>query len=532
MRSFYSGASRRIAAISLSYGLAAFILVVLGRHQLWGQSPASFRQPGTSSASSSEHEPPVLAEVDATSQGSQEFSPTEESPPNVGWDQNLVNQGQIAFESRCTLCHEANKSLGINRSLSKWRSTVKRMAAQDGAEIPAHEWESIAVFLASRSLENSPPVAGESPSDQDEPAFRVFGTISPTFRSGGENVQNQGFFPDAWLGLNWQSKGALSAKVTACATCHDDQDGGFSTPVDLVQASVRLDLGMLVRQSGACPALDQVDSSVEAGRFVVPFGAFASQVNPGVYRTVSRPLIFNMGQRVLNENLGDPVLPMPYSDEGADFNVSIPLFADVSAGMDGYIVQGLQGDGSGINFNNSRNYTDNNRSPAIGGRWTVGNSMLKLGSSLMAGRFNEQGGTGPLAQGMNYTLMGADATFRYKNRFRVQAEYAQRNTESFIDLPGRPFGTDRVGGGYLESELWLFDELSLLFRWDTQQQHYAALASGSTLPSARFGVQRWTYGLNWAITGNSLLMFNIEHWKTPQGLPDINVVGLHWALSF
>lgn len=462
-------------------------------------------------------------------------SPTDAAAPkkSAAWDPQLVSSGQSAFESRCTDCHDANKSLGGSKSLGAWKATVRRMAAQDGAEIPQSEWDAIATYLASRSPENKPGEAGGAASDSGPASnVQVFGTISPTFRTHSSAIQNPGFFPDTWLGVNWQPEGPLSVKAVGCITCHNEAGEGYLSRFELVQATLRLDIGQWLKNEGVCPATSRMDASVEAGRFVVPFGAFASQVNPGVYRTVSRPLMFNMGQRIFDENLGDPVLPMPYSDEGANFNISVPLFEDVTFGMDTYVVNGLQGDGVSINFDDSRDYSDNNRTPAVGGRWTVGNSMLRLGSSAMTGRYNGLGSVGPNAAGTSYSIFGADATFRYEDILRVQAEFAQRNTETFIDQPGQAFGTDRVRGGYVESELWLFDNLSLLCRWDLQRQHYANFDPASGLPSAQFDVQRWTYGINWAVTGNSLLMLNLEHWKTPHGVPDVNVVGIRWSASF
>ncbi|HVJ69837.1 MAG TPA: hypothetical protein VM510_17800, partial [Caulifigura sp.] len=451
------------------------------------------------------------------------------------WDPQLVSRGQIAFQSRCTDCHDANKSLGTSKSLAGWRSTVRRMAGQDGADIPACDWEPIAVYLASLS---SPSPGGAVDGTMLDVAdsgsdVSVFGTISPTLRTLAGDLQNGGFFPDAWLGVNWQPKGLpISAKATACISCHNESDEGFLSRLELVNAVLKLDIGQMVRDKKPCPACAQWEANVEAGRFVVPFGAFASQVNPGVYRTVSRPLMFNMGQRVFDEQLGDPVLPMPYSDEGANFNISVPVFDDITATMDAYVVNGLQGDDSGISFDLSRDYVDNNRTPAVGGRWTIGNNMLRLGSSLMSGRFNGPEGTGPGGRAMQYSLIGADATFRYQDIFRLQAEFAQRNTDNFVNQPGMLFGTDKVNGAYVEGELWVTRPLSLLLRWDLQNQNYAARAAGSDIISPKFSVQRWTCGINYNIAANSLLMFNIEHWKLPDGMKDLNVVGVRWAASF
>lgn len=512
--------SRRALWIVSCYSVMAVLLLSLATRKSMGQSPDSVAD--------------ALLEAPQLESGNAVATEAKETAAQPAtWDSGTVAAGERAFQSRCTSCHDANKSLGAFKSFPAWRATVRRMAAQDGADIPQSEWNAIATFLASRNPANRPGdvdlAKGGSESTSN---VQVFGTISPTLRTHSATVQSPGFFPDAWFGVNWQPEGPLSVKAVGCITCHNEADEGYLSRFELVQATIRLDIGMLLKSNGVCPATSRLEASLEAGRFVVPFGAFASQVNPGVYRTVSRPLIFNMGQRVFAENLGDPVLPMPYSDEGANFNTSFSLFEDVTFSSDTYVVNGLQGDGTSINFDASRDYMDNNRSPAIGGRWTIGNSMLRLGTSAMAGRYNGLDGIGPNASGTGYSLFGADATFRYEDLLRVQAEFAQRSTETFIGAPGQTFGTDRVRGGYVESELWLFDDLSLLCRWDLQQQHYANFDPASGLPGAQFNVQRWTYGINWAVTTNSLLMFNIEHWKTPKGMGDVNVVGFRWSASF
>ena len=95
---------------------------------------------------------------------------------------------------------------------------------------------------------------------------------------------------------------------------------GKTTLARILAKAINCETGITSTPCGKCSACVEID----AGRFIVPFGAFAAQTNPGLYRTVSTPLIFNMGQRVFNRDLGDPVLPMPYTDTGVNFNFDIP----------------------------------------------------------------------------------------------------------------------------------------------------------------------------------------------------------------
>lgn len=480
----------------------------------------------------------------------------------------LISTGKTAFQNRCLQCHDASKSLLQTKTIAGWRTTIARMARQDGADIPQSEREPIAMYLASLSgnaATDSSADQGELEADSqpDIPPVTVFGTISPTLRTNGQEIQNPGFFGDVWGGVAWDpGVGPLSAKMVACISCHNEHDEGYLSRLEIVQASLTLDLGQIARgetsgkrtgNGGAgmctcrsqknCPpgsglsggqaGAEEIEATVEAGRLVVPFGAFSSQVNPGVYRTVSRPLMFNMGQRVYDENIGDPVLPMPFSDEGAELHISIPLFESITMAMDTYVVNGLQGSNN-INFDDSRDYVDNNSTPAVGGRWTLGNNSLRFGSSIISGRYNANAGTGPNNSGLDFLIYGADATYHFKDIVRVQAEFAQRNTNSFYDLATPLYATDHVSGWYVESEVLLSREarLSALMRWDEQSQRYGAFDPDSSAVSTAFDVNRLTYGLNWTVPGGSLLMFNLEHWFLPGGLPDIDVAGARWVVSF
>src|SRR5437763_946858 len=96
---------------------------------------------------------------------------------------------------------------------------------------------------------------------------------------------------------------------------HRPADGGQAR-----SRSVHVDLSEWLE-----PHCHGLKGGIDAGRFVVPFGAFSALSDPSLYRTVSTPLIFNMGQRIFNQDLGFPVLPMPYADEGINLNLSVPV---------------------------------------------------------------------------------------------------------------------------------------------------------------------------------------------------------------
>jgi len=443
----------------------------------------------------------------------------------------LIQQGQAAFNTSCTTCHDAEKSLQKTKSLAAWRATVQRMAAKDGAHIPENTHEAIATYLASLGSK------GKDEKDQGGAAesglpVTITGTVSPMYRTSGDpNLEDPGHFGDAWIGLAWQPKGPVSGQVTTCISCHS-QGFQLGNNIELVEAKLRLDVNQCI-----CP--DKPDAlpvkfNVEAGRFVVPFGAYYQQVNPGVDRAVSKPLIYNMGERVDPNDIGDPVLPMPYADQGALLNLAFSVCDTINVTMNSYVVNGLKGNDFGISFYQSRDYLDNNDRPAVGGRVTIGGSDLRLGTSVMGGRFNSNAGSGPQNAGLNYLIFGADAVYHWKDILRVQFEYADRESERYDPTVAPAVFSEHVSGFYLESELlvWRERHISLFARYDRQLHESPLPPLGSQLTTGSFGVDRYTYGVNWTLPGGSLLMINHEIWNLPMPLGTESVVGIRWAATF
>ena len=403
------------------------------------------------------------------------------------------------------------------------------MAGKSGADIPQGDWEAIAAYLASLNARGTGGAAAGAAgtSGGAEQQLTWWAVVSPTWREGNDNMELPGFFPNTWVGANWQqANGPLSARATACVTCHNEP--GQGSHIEIVEAAVRIDLVNLI-----CRRDSPVKSVVDAGRFIVPFGAFSSQVNPGVYRTVAQPLMYNMGQRLFPGQLGDPVLPMPYADTGANYNLAVPVLGKTTATFDMYVVNGLRGTASGIDFYNSRNYVQNNKEPAVGTRVTLGNQFVRLGSSLTAGRFNDDGSL-PNNQGLYYHIYGFDLQMHYENLLRFQVEYANRDTDRVVALPGQLIAREHVGGMYMEGEVRLrrTSKLSFLVRYDLLDRRSVVPPPGSSLPTGNFDVRRTTAGINYQLTGNSLLMLNYERWILPGPLPDLNVYGIRWAATF
>jgi len=441
------------------------------------------------------------------------------------FDAAVVAQGRAAFEQSCSQCHDTQRALNKTKSFASWMATVRRMARMDDAEIDASDLRPIATYLASRNQPaggtsgGGATTASTGEADAVERAAASFsGTVAPLWRGGNDNLENPDFFVDAWLRADWQPTGPLSGRVTACTSCHSDATGGTGFTLELVEAYARLDLTYRHKEEARKAKLPapRFDASLRAGRLVVPFGAFAAMSHPGIYRTVTNPLMYIMGRSVDVAPPRAPVLPMPYSDEGVDLEARATLWHDVTATLDFYAVNGLKAGGPGVSFTASRSYVDNNNSPAVGGRATVGNRFVRFGGSVMSGQMQPDQSLGPE---LNYHFAGGDVVVHYEDRLRLYYEYAMRRNDS-------PFGRGEVVyGNVVEGETLLLShpKISLLARYDDLVHRDF---------QGHDKVERFTWGVNTVLPGGSLLIVDHERWNFAGDRPTIDVVGLRWVTTF
>ncbi len=421
-------------------------------------------------------------------------------------------EAEALFIASCTPCHDTERATSKTKTLEGWRMTVRRMAWKPGANIPESDIEPIAEYLASLSapaeaegLVHEVPSIGEVMAASSVSANA---TISLLWRKGDAQVENQGFFPDIWVGGDWQPPdNPFSASVTACTSCHDFGDG---LVLELVEGSFRADLIHLMTGESAAERTSDLRAEAKAGRFVVPFGTSAVMSHPGTYRTVTRSLMYNMGRRIGSY---EPVLPMPYSDEGVNLHLGIPLPQGFSAQADGYAVNGLQDGG----FIASRSYRDNNSDVALGGRIALGCSWMVIGGSYAQGEL--QAGDTPEN---NYYMAGGDVTLRYGDWIRCYYEYARRD-EDLTPLFGARAAAGHVAE--VEGKIWNKPKITLLFRYDTIRN--SGGTGGATL-------ERITWGPSISLPGGSLIIVNHEQWKheEQQGLGNEDVIGIRWIAMF
>ncbi len=457
------------------------------------------------------------AELDAaSSHDSMQDNESDDESKNR-FDQAMVRRGEQFFQSSCTQCHDAERALSKRKSYGGWLATVRRMAAREDADIPGSEHEAIATYLASLNPANQ--ASGSNSTDDaaaaeaQVPPFTLNGTLSTVYRGTDNDLENRGFFPDVWVGVEWRAPdNPVSGRVIACTSCHGVNQG---LAVELVEASATLDL---VHWATRCPPSKRcpgnLEANLKAGRFIVPFGAYSGRVHPGALRTVSPPLMYNMGRRAGPIFPLQPVINMPYSDEGANLHLRYPLptCCDWSATFDFYAVNGLQVGGPDVFFF-SRSYRDNNSNTAVGGRATIGSTKLRFGGSVASGE--QQNELFPI---QTYKLAGADVTLRWEDTLRAYYEYAIREEAPF------PGAESIVYGNLVETELLLLSDpkISLLARYDTLDH--------SGILGEQF-IERITWGLNFGLYGGSFLIVNHEHWRF-DSRPSIDIFGLRWTNAF
>jgi mono/diheme cytochrome c family protein len=433
-------------------------------------------------------------------------------PQGTPTNDAAIAAGQAAFMQACTSCHDAQRSLSKSKSYAGWINTIQRMAGKDGAEIRSSDVAPIAAYLASVAGPAAGGVAGDGGGAEDGGGWSFGTTVSTMHRSASDEypVEFPGFFADVWLSASYQSSGPWRASVTACTSCHS----GTGFTFELVEGSATLDLRHLFH---GCRCDDGKELLLKAGRFVAPFGAFAAMSHPGIYRTATNPLMYNMGRRVFVPDSSppqQPVLPMPFSDEGVDFIFRTPVADELNFTFDLYAINGLQGAAPNI-FLRSRAYYDNNDEPTFGARMTLGADYFRLGTSVMGGNLQDQG-----MEKAYYTLAGADLTSQITDRLRFYFEYAERRQDSIFvqDTEEHTFGVVTE----LEYQLLEHPNVSLLVRYDTLEHRNQSFGNAK--------LERITWGFNIGLPGGSLLMINHEWWK-PAKAEDVDLLGIRWVVS-
>ncbi|HSN16331.1 MAG TPA: hypothetical protein VLT61_16980 [Anaeromyxobacteraceae bacterium] len=260
--------------------------------------------------------------------------------------------------------------------------------------------------------------------------------------------------------------------------------------------------------------------NVQVGRVAVPFGEFSNRVDPSGHKTVSAPLIYDMGRMVFGEksamNLG--VVPLPYSDTGVMVYGQFFLLEAIQVWYGAYGMAGFRGSND-LDWVATRSiyYTDNNRVPSGGGRVAVtyaseGGGLIgdvSVGASVTGGRYDRD------AQ-LAYLAWGADAVMQL-GKATLRAEYATRQTDlnpaaSYPYTVVDPWITKEGWYGEVEFPVpGLARWVSAALRYDELRRRGTPLSSSSTI-SPDSTIQRYTAGLFIIPAPSLYLKLGYEYW--------------------
>jgi len=318
----------------------------------------------------------------------------------------------------------------------------------------------------------------------------------------------------------------LSSKTAA------DHTIGAITPDGAlkVSADVHDDLAVSAKACFGCHGIEVEHLSVEytpkswfnvsAGRVVVPFGEYANRIDPGSHRSVSAPLIYDMGRMPYGDktgfNLG--VIPVPYVDTGAILYGQSWIGERVQVWYGGYGVAGLRGSND-ADFTSMRSvyYADNNRLPSGGGRlaltWSQEDPSFVLGDVSVGGSFT--GGRYDQPGSLPYAAWGLDAQTRV-GPFTLRGEYAARRTHIDPSAPGFRFVVvdpwfDKKGW-YAEIEHPIGKWLGAVYRYDRMDRVGVPVPGMITQISPDSTIKRVTAGLMLTPATSFYVKASYEYW--------------------
>lgn len=257
---------------------------------------------------------------------------------------------------------------------------------------------------------------------------------------------------------------------------------------------------------------------LRAGRFPVPFGQFYLRHDPANHRSATKPLPYAMGRMLRDAAFNLGVVPQPYPDNGVEIHGTTEGEL-LELGFHLYAVQGLKGNQAvgDLDFKQSRStefFADNNRTPTVGGRVTVGFPslpgtawrFLQLGMSAMYGYYDTD-------DTLFYAMGGVDMYTRIK-KLNLRAEILFRRTA----VPDQPDLFSQVlddlyvqrEGFYAQADGPVTRKLEWLFRIDGLRRS-GPTTLGSEL-STDSKILRYTGGLNVLPVKGFKIKFNYEYW--------------------
>lgn len=259
--------------------------------------------------------------------------------------------------------------------------------------------------------------------------------------------------------------------------------------------------------------------NIQAGRIGVPFGEMSVRYDPTSHRSVSKPLIYDMGRMAYGGrsafNFG--VIPQPYVDTGVVLYGQVWPTENFQLWYAGYAVGGLRGVND-FDFASMRTsfYVDNNNEPAGGGRlvMTISGSDpdsafkdFSLGVSGMYGHYDPD-------RRRAYTALGADTSLRV-GPVTVRAEAAFIRVELVPDQTLYRYELidtyyDKAGF-FVELEHPLGSRFMSLYRFDAMVRKGNVVSTADPLMSPNSQILRYTQAFQLLLSSSMYLKASYEY---------------------
>lgn len=254
--------------------------------------------------------------------------------------------------------------------------------------------------------------------------------------------------------------------------------------------------------------------NLRAGRLNVPFGEFTVRHDPVNFITPSKPLPYAMGDMLQYTrqgfNLG--IMPAPWVDNGAEVFGSVSFGPRAQLDYAVYAVKGPAGDND-LDFQRSRGYVDNNRTPTFGARLVLTGDDWAFGGSGAAGAYDSR-------DRLWFMMGGVEGYLRF-GRVTLRVEALARRTDLDPDEPSYAFVLIDPWflklGWYAQLDFQVTPQLTLVARSDGLQRFGMPLPF-SDLTTTSSGVLRQTLSGMFRINDNFAFKAGYELW-TFSGAP-------------
>ena len=260
--------------------------------------------------------------------------------------------------------------------------------------------------------------------------------------------------------------------------------------------------------------------NAQIGRLNVPFGEYANRIDQSGHKTTSAPLIYDMGRMAYADrtSFNSGVIMLPYVDTGVMLYGQTWLGSRVQLWYSGYAVSGLKGTND-VEWMALRTtpYTDNNRLPSYGGRFTLTYSSdpgavigdVSLGGSYTGGRYDR-------AAKLQYDVAGADLSIQLW-KLTLRGEYAIRRTDLDIGATGYQWAlVDQhfdKRGFYGELEHPLGRYITMVYRYDKLERLGVPLPGSVANMTPSAAIERLTVGTVITPVSGIYMKLSYEYWK-------------------